>query len=149
MPTPKRKRKKQGGEHRPSPKTVLTSAAVALPLALAVGALLMLPLGGLLLRVKNPTVGVRIAGPVLLYVISLIAGFAAVRHHRRVCSLAVGLSAGALLLLLLFILSLAVRGTATHTPAVNLLLHALVLPFTMGGALLGAREKRQKRRKRY
>ena len=144
------KRKKAARRHTEesvSLKTVLKSTLFALPVAALAGLFLSLIATAILLKAKNPTALATIVGRALFYLTAVILGATAVRIHKRRAPFFCGLFGGALLLCLQIACLLALPSSGTGSTALSLLLHALILPVTMLGALLAAREKKQKRRR--
>ncbi len=148
MSTPKRKRAaRRHTEESVSLKTVLKSTLFALPVAVLSGLLLSLVVTAALLKAQNPTALATGAGRILFYLTAAVLGAATVRIHKRRAPFFCGLVGGTLLLSLQIICLLALRGAGTGSTALSLFLCVLILPVTLLGALLAAREKKQKRRR--
>lgn len=128
--------------------SVCKSVLLALPIIMIIGLVLLLCTTAILLTTKNPDAYHTAAGLALLYLISLFGGAIATRLHARRTPLFCGMTMGAAILLLLLILSLILPGSDhTYTGALQIGLHALLLPMAITGALLGAREKKPTRRR--
>ena len=148
MSTPKRKRAtRRRTEESVSLKTVLKSTLFALPVAALVGLLLSRVVTAVLLKTKNPTAPSTVAGRILFYITAAVLGAVTVRIHKRRAPFFCGLVGGVLLLSLQIACFLALQGTGAGSTALSLLLCVLILPVTLLGALLAAREKKQKRRR--
>ena len=137
-PTKARKNNRGGGAIRSIGKSV----GIALPVTGAAGVLLMVPVTALLLCTANPNAYHTVAGLALLYVTALFGGALATWLHHRRAPLLCGAAMGGALILLLILCSLVLPGNAnSYTPSLRVGLHALVLPCTVVGALMGARER--------
>lgn len=130
--------------------SVLKSALIATPIALAIGMLLVLFATAILSATDDPNKYHTVAGLLLIYLTALLGGTLATRLHRRRTPLFCGITMGFLLLLLLLLISLVLPNSGhEYGNAMQIGLHALLFPATVAGALLGAREHRAKRRKRH
>lgn len=129
--------------------SVLKSALSATAIAFAVGMLLILLVTAILSGTADPDKYHTVWGLILIYLTALLSGAIATRLHHRQASLFCGLAAGAVLLLILLALSLILpdSGHASGT-ARQIGLHALLLPVAVLGALLGARKRKERSRKR-
>ena len=125
-----------------SPATVLKSALFAFLPAVLIGLLLLLLSTGILLATKDPNRYHAAVGAVLAAVVALLAGWIAARLNRRRLPLLCGLAEGALLLLVLLLLS-ALLPIKVHifSGALNVGLHALLPLLAVAGSMLGARKR--------
>ena len=131
-----------------SAKTVLKSCLFALLIGSAAGVLAAALSTWLLLKTKDPTAPILPVGMALSYLTALFCGFLATRFSARRAPLLHGAVLGALLLLVT--LAFLPFGSDTEqTGAIGVLLHALLLPVTCGGALLGAKTPSNKHKRRY
>ena len=138
----KRKTRARKGGGEGALRSIGKSVLIALPITLAVTALLILPVTALLLCTANPDAYHTAAGLALLYVAALLGGALATRLHHRRAPLLCGAAMGGTLLLLLTLLALILPdANHTYTPALRVGLYALLVPCTVLGALLGARER--------
>ena len=139
--------RKSSGEG--SLRSIGKSVLIALPVTGAVATLLMLPVTALLLCTANPNAHHTAAGLALLYVAALFGGALATRLHHRRAPLLCGAAMGGAMLLLLILLALLLPSTESgDTVALRVGLHALILPCTVAGALLGAKERSARPRRR-
>lgn len=130
--------------------SVLKSTLIATPIALAIGILLILFATAILSTTDDPNKYHTVTGLLLIYLTALLGGTLATRLHRRRTPLFCGITMGFLLLLLLLLLSVILPNSGhEYSTAMQIGLHALLFPATVAGALLGARERRAKGRKRY
>ena len=150
MSTPKRKKAaRRHTEESVSLKTVLKSTLFALPIAAIFGLLLSLVTTLILLKTKNPTALTAGTGRILFYLTAAMLGAITVRIHKRRAPFFCGLFGGALLLSVQIACLLALPSTGTGSTALSLLLHALIVPVTLLGALFAAREKIEIFKNRY
>ena len=130
--------------------SVLKSVLFAAPIALATGVLLILLAAAILSATGDPLKYHTVMGLFLIYLTALLGGTLATRLHGRRTPLLCGVAMGSLLLLLLLMLALVLPdSTHEYSTAMQIGLHALLFPATVIGALLGAREKRARGRKRH
>ena len=142
------KRRSRGRRQAPPDTVSLLSVAksslIALPIAIALGMLLLLLATALLLTTKDPDRYHTAAGLVALYLAALFGGMIATRCHRRRAPLLCGLGLTLAFLLLLLLISLILPDAGhTYSGALRVGLYALLFPAAEVGALLGAREKKQ------
>lgn len=155
MPILGKKTGKRGHRSATDGKGALTlpdlfkNALLALPVAMAVGLLLLLAATALLLTTPNPGQYAAIVGTALLYVCAALYGRLTVRFSRGKLPLFGGLFSGGVLLLLLLLLAwiLPESATAYQRPLI-VGLYAAVPCATLAGALLPARRQRAKRKRR-
>ena len=127
-------------------KSVFKSVFLALPIAVAIGLLLLLPITALLLRSKDPNAYHTAAGLALLYLVTLLGGIIAARLHQRRAPFFCGLAIATVMLLVLLLLSLVLpSSTHNYTPALRVGQHALLFPAALAGTFLGAKEQKIKR----
>lgn len=144
---PSKTRKIIGEE--PSLQSLGKSVLLALPITVAFALLLMLPVTALLLKTGNPNAYHTGAGLAILYLATLLGGTITTRLHHRRTPLLCGLAMGGALLLLLLVISLILPGNAhTYSTALQVGLHALLLPTALLGSYLGAKERSVPRRHR-
>lgn len=125
-----------------SPATVLKSAIFAFPVAILIGLLLLLLSTVLLLSTKDPNRYHAAVGALVASAVALLAGLIATRLNRRRLPLLCGLAEGAILLLVLLLLS-ALLPIKVHifSGALNVGLHATLPLLAVAGAMLGARKR--------
>ena len=126
-------------------RPLLSGILLSLLLSLFLSFLFLLFLAFLLYRTDDP---LRLLSPALYIsplLCSLFYGFSLAKS-RRTGGVTVGLLAGAILNLLLFGVGLILQGG--KLPLSSLLLYALVLLFSLLGALLAQRKPRRKRKRR-
>ncbi len=147
-------KKKRTSKRRTAPSqevsltSVCKSVLLALPIVIIIGLVLLLCTTAILLTTKNPDAYHTAAGLALLYLMTLIGGAIATRLHARRTPLFCGIAMGAAMLLLMLTLSLILPNSDhTYTSALQIGLHALLLPMAITGALLSAREKKTTRRR--
>jgi len=150
MKHPKRITKRRSVPHEDvTVKSIFKSVFLALPIAAAIGLLLLLPVTALLLRSKDPNAYHTAAGLTLLYLVTLLGGIIAARLHHRRAPLFCGLAMGSAILLTLLVLSLILPDSAhSYTPALRVGQHALLFPAAVAGALLGAKKQTAGSRRR-
>ena len=135
------------GETSLSPKSIFKSALLGLCVAGGIGILLLLLCTGLLLLTKNPGGCTQVVAHILLCTTALLAGVASAKFNRKRLPLFCGIATGALLLLLLLVLSACIPRTEGISPAMRFALYALLPPLTTAGALLAAHRKSNKKRR--
>ena len=120
----------------------------ALPISMAVGLLLLLLSGMLLLATKDPDRYHTATALAVLYITAFSGGLIATRLCHRRSPLLCGLCEALLLLLLITVLSLFLPDEWHHTQSggIALLVRVMLLPAAVLGAFLGARQKKIKRR---
>ena len=150
MNRPKRIKKRHATPHESvSVKSIFKSVFLALPIAIILGMLLLVLATALLLRSKDPNAYHTAAGLVIIYLVALLGGIITARLHHRQAPLLCGLAMGAVMLFMLVLISLILPdGSHSYTPAVRFGQHALMLPCTITGALLGAKKHTVKPRHR-
>ena len=126
--------------------TLLKSILIALPIALAVGLLLLLLCTALLLTTKDPDRYHDIAGLAVLYLTALLSGMLTTVLHGRRTPLVCGLVSGGCLLLLFSLPALFVRDNEITNVGIALLLRALLLPAATAGAVLLTKKRKKRRR---
>lgn len=139
------------GDGAPNLGSLMKCALCALPITVAVGLLLLFITTALLLLGKNPDRYRTVAAPALLYITAFFGGMIATRLYRRRSPLLCGLTEAILLLFLLtataFFLPDGWKNTVST--GLSLLMRVLILPVSLGGALLAARKKTSKRKRRH
>jgi hypothetical protein len=131
---------------RTSPLGVISSALLALPVALACGTLLLLLLTALLLRLPDPGRYATPTGIAILYFSALLAGRLTVRFSHEKLPLVCGLLSGALLTALLLSVMLILPKGGAYPRPIMLLLYAAVPLSALIGSLPRPKRKRTKRR---
>jgi len=155
--TAKRKKAARRGGYSPSDSegstafsAVAKSVFMALPLTVALGLLLLFLATALLLLTNDPDRYHTAAALVVLYVTAFGGGAIATRiHHRRACLLC-GLAEGVLLLLLFALIALCLPDAWKHasTGARAIGLRAAMILASLVGALVAARQRKQRKRHR-
>ncbi|MBQ8356366.1 MAG: hypothetical protein IJX39_01000 [Clostridia bacterium] len=135
-------------EGAPTLSALMKSVLVALPITVTVGLLLLLLSSVLLLSAKDPDryhTGVAFT---LLYLTAFIGGAIATRLQHRRAPLFCGLGEALLLLLFITVLAFCLPDAWGHSMsgALALLTRLLLLPASLAGALLAARQKKKTRR---
>ena len=121
----------------------------ALPITVAVGLLLLFVASALLLTTKDPDRYHTAMGYTLLYLTACIGGAVATRLCHRRTPLLCGFAEALLLLLAMTIIGIFLPNEwkSGSSAGVALLTRVLLLPASIGGALLAAREKKKARRR--
>ena len=147
----KHRRSATQGDGAPNLRSLMKCALCALPITVAVGLLLLLITTALLLLFKDPDRYHTAAALVLLYLTAFLGGMIATRLYRRRSPLLCGLSEAMLLLLLITVAAFFLPdGWKDHQSAgMALLTRVLLLPVSLGGALLAARKKTPKRKRTH
>lgn len=138
-------RKSRKAARKPQQRSVWKSAPCALALTVAVGLLLLLLSTLALLCTKDPIRHTAIVGALLLYLCAAFGGAACTRLCGKCAPLLSGLLVGVGLYLVLALPALFFKGEASL--AQGLLLRAPVVLTALGGAALGCREKKRRRRR--
>ncbi len=146
----KRRRPRTERDGAPNLGSLMKCALCALPITAAVGLLLLFVATALLMSGKDPDRYHTVVGLSLLYVTALLGGMIATRLYRRRSPLLCGLAEGVLLLLLITLAAFFLPdGWRNGTSGgIAVLTRVLLLPASLCGALLAARPKTSKRRRR-
>lgn len=126
--------------------TPLRATLFALPVTLLVGLLLLLGATALLLSTKDPDRYHRILSLPMLYLTAFLGGMIAARFAHRRAPFLCGTALGILLAVLFSLLALLLPDTLSANSAgyLKFLLRLVVIPASLLGAVLGAREKKRK-----
>ena len=138
-------RTRRKAARKPQQRSVWKSAPYALLFTLAVALLLLLLSTLALLCTKDPIRHTAIVGALLLYVCAAVGGAVCTRLCGKRAALLSGLLVGVGLYLVLSLPALFVSGEAHRLQ--GLLLRAPVILAALGGAALGCREKKRRRRR--
>lgn len=150
----KRKKHRRHGvgksEGAPTIATPLKASLVALPITLIVGVCLLLAATALLLSTKDPNRYHGILALPILYLTAFLGGMIATRIAHRYAPFLCGISLGLLLVLLFSLLALILPDALSSGGGsyIKFFLRLVVLPASLLGSCLGAKEKKHKRRRR-
>lgn len=129
--------------------TPLKATLIALPITLVLGLCLLLVATALLLSTKDPDHYHGTVALPMLYLTAFLGGMITVRIAHRHSPFVCGVCEGILLVALFSFVALILPDTLSSagTGYVKFFLRLVIIPASLLGAFLGAREKKHKRRR--